>query len=221
LAALTAASMRARRSSGASPAGSDPVSALARRASAGTSLARTIASIRPGRNLEHDGVADAGVAQLVLDVLGEHVEAVGEHDHVARPAAEDEASGGVEMPGVARVVPALGVEHRGGRLGVVPVALEQRRSPEQDLALGRDPELERRHRPAHRAEAAVVGRVRGSEGGLGRPVALEHGDAERLPGELQRRRQVRADAHEQAEVRTEALLVEVAEQAPPQPEREV
>ena len=51
----------------------------------------------PGRRLEHDGIPHAGDPQRVLDVLGIHVEAIGQHDHVLDPAAEDEPARRVEV----------------------------------------------------------------------------------------------------------------------------
>ena len=73
-----------------------------------------------------------------LDVLGEDVEAVRQDDHVPRPPGDDQPALGVEASRVARVVPALGVEDLGGRLGVPPVALEERGAAEEDLAVGAD-----------------------------------------------------------------------------------
>ena len=118
------------------------------------------------------------------------------------------------MADVAGVVPAVGVHRPGGRLGVAPVALEEGRAAEEDLAVVGDPELDRRHRPADRPEPVVLaGRAR-PEAVLGAAVALDDDDAEVLPGLLERRRQERPGRDEQAQAAAEPG-VDAPEDQPP------
>ena len=157
----------------------------------------------PGLRLDDDGVAQPRGPERVLDVLGVHVQAVRQHDDVLRPAHQHEPPGVVEPADVAGPVPAVLGERRRGRLGVVPVALEDRRAAELDLAVVGEAHLDRRHRPADGPEPVVLaGRAR-PEAGLGRAVALDDDDAEVLPGLLERRRQERAGADEDPEATAE------------------
>ena len=81
LAALTAASMRARELRGLG--GLDGARRACRRAEDDRLDAA-------GLGLDDDQIADAGDAQRVLDVLGIDVEAVGQHDDVLDPARQDQ-----------------------------------------------------------------------------------------------------------------------------------
>ncbi len=58
---------------------------------------------------------------------------------------------------VTGVVPAVGVDRRGGRLGVLPVAGEPARAPGQDLAVGGDPHLDPGDRLADGPEDVAAG----------------------------------------------------------------
>ena len=119
-AAFTAASRRARISAGSAAAAPRAAAAVA---PPGLALPGEDDRLDPpGLRLDRDRVADAGDPQGVLDVLGIHVEAVGQHDHVAAPAGQDEAARVVEMADVAGAVPAVVGERGRGRLGRVPVA---------------------------------------------------------------------------------------------------
>src|SRR5205085_11525660 len=96
---------------------------------------------------------------------------------------------------------------------IVPVALEQRRALDEDLAIRCELHVDARHGSANGAQAMVLpGRTR-RRTALGRPVALHDDDAQVLPRLLQGRRQERAGADEQVETATEAA-VNASEQDP-------
>ena len=132
--------------------------------------------------------------QLVLDVLGREQRAVvGAADDAADVlgAVDDlQVAARVEEAGVAGVVPAVGVEHLGGRCGVLVVLLEQPGRAHQHLAGVGDPDLDAFDRHADGVGAhLVVGLQADEDGGLGRAVELLQVDADRaVEGE-----QVRAD----------------------------
>ncbi len=203
LAALTAASTLARSASGVS-----------------SSVPTRTASIRPGSRLDDHGVAQPRDPQRVLDVLGVHVEPVRQHDDVLDPAAQDEPTGIVELADVARPVPAVLGERRGGQLGRVPVAGEDGPAAELDLPAVAEAQLDPGRWPPDRPGTVVVERRAGPGPGLGRAVALQHGDPEVLPALLEGRRQERAGREEQPEVPAE-LGMDAREQASPQRERQV
>src|SRR6185369_923441 len=100
----------------------------------------------------------------------------------------------------------------GGR--VLPVAFEDGRAPELDLAALGDAHLDALGWLADRAEAVVVQPRAAARPGLGRAIALEDGHAEVLPGLLESRRQECTGRQEQSEVAAQ-LLVDAAEQARP------
>ena len=125
-------------------------------------------------------------------------------DRIRRPAASRWPMSPVFVPAVVGV-------RRGRLLGRVPVALEQRRAAELDLAVVGQPHLDARRRAAHGAQAVILeGRGR-TRAGLGRAVALEDGDAHVLPGLLQRGREECAGRHEDPE-RTPELRMDLPEQ---------
>ena len=107
-----------------------------------------------------------------------------------------------------------------GRGRVVPVAAEDRRALELDLAVVGDAHLDALRRPPHGAEAVVVQPGAAAGPGLGRAVALDDRHAEVLPGLLEGRRQERAGRQEQPELPAE-LLVDAPEQARSQAHRQV
>ena len=85
----------------------------------------------------------------------------------------------VERAEVAGVEPAVVLEHLGGGGGVVPVAAEDVRAHEQDLAVVGDVHRSAGERPTDRADAQRGGAVDGRRaGGLGEAVALEDRDAD-------------------------------------------
>src|SRR5439155_26527230 len=93
----------------------------------------------------------------------------------------------VELPEVAGVEPAVGVERRACRRFVLPVALEDVRSVRDDLAVLGDLHLDAGKRDADRSETVPVQSVeREGRGALGEPVALEDLDAELAPGLAER-----------------------------------
>ena len=72
------------------------------------------------RDADHRDLRDRRVRRdRVLDLDGVHVLAAGD-DHVLHPVDEEQVAVGVEVAGVAGVVPAA-AERVGGRLGLVPV----------------------------------------------------------------------------------------------------
>ena len=115
------------------------------------------------------GVGDGGMPrQHVLDLTGRHVLGAA-HDHVVEPALEVEVPVVVERPGVLRREPA--VDHH---VGAPEVLAGDLLAAHPDLAglAGTDGlavdvadlDLERRQRPADRAEAAAHGGVVGGDG---------------------------------------------------------
>ena len=126
--------------------------------SASRAARRTMASIRPGRVSTTTESRTPAVRRAFSMSSGIHVQAVRQDDDVLRPAHEDEPAGVVEPADVAGPVPAVVGERRRGRLGVVPVALEDRRAAELDLAVVGEPQLDRRHGPPDRPEPVVLAR---------------------------------------------------------------
>ena len=84
-----------------------------------TRLAETVVGRADHRHLAHAGVA----REHVLDLERMDVLAAGD-DHVVQPAVDPEVAVRVEVPGVARVVPAVADRLRVG-VGPVPVAGER------------------------------------------------------------------------------------------------
>src|SRR3990172_1893725 len=123
------------------------------------------------------------------------------------------------MADVAGAEPAVGGVGLGRRSRVVPVAVEERRTLELDLAVLGDPEVDALGWPADGPLDVVVERRAGPGPGLGGPVALEDGDAEILPGLLEGRWQERPGRHDEPELPAE-LLVDAREEPPPCPCRE-
>ena len=167
-----------------------------------------------GPRLDHHRISDARHPEGVLDVLGVHVEAVRQHDHVLRPAHQDQPAGLVQPPDVARPVPAVRRERRGGRVGVLPVALEQGRAGELDLAVLGQAHPDRWHRSAHGAGLVVRDRLAGTEPGFRRAIALDHDDAHVLPRLLDGRWQEGARGDEQAEAAAQPRVDGTEEPAP-------
>ncbi len=107
-----------------------------------------------------------------------------------------------------------GVKEPARRRRIAPVAAEQRRPADQDLAVVGELDLDRRDRPPHRPEA-VVALVRGrGDAALGGAVALHDHDAEVLPGLLQRGRQERGRRDDQIE-RAAELAMDLGEEPAP------
>ena len=73
--------------------------------------------------LHNDALADEGQrVELVLDLLGIDVLAVGSEEHVLGSAVDIDIAVGVHRAEVARVEPSLGVDRRLGGLGILVVA---------------------------------------------------------------------------------------------------
>src|SRR5437899_5887195 len=100
----------------------------------------------------------------VFDVLGIHLEAVGERDHVLLPSVQPEEAVRVELAKVAGVEPAILVDRRAGGFLVLPVALEDVRSVRDDLALVGDLHQDAGQGNADRAQAVTVETVEGERG---------------------------------------------------------
>ena len=147
------------------------------------------AQVRPERPADDRRVLDAlVVAQDRLEVLGVDLLSVGQREHVLLAAPEREHAVGREGTEVARVVPAVGVDRGGGRLGVLPVAGEAPRPAGQDLPVLGDPGLDAGDRLAHRPEDVPLRAGEADDGThLGRAVALQDVDAHLGPalGDLQ------------------------------------
>ena len=150
---------------------------------------RVDAQVGPERPADDRRVLDARVvAQDRLEVLGVHLLPVGQREHVLLAAAEREHAVGREGTEIAGVVPAVGVDRGGGRLGVLPVAGEAPRPAGQDLAVVGDPGLDAGDRLAHRPDDIPFRSGEADDGAhLGRAVALQDVDAHLGPalGDLQ------------------------------------
>ncbi len=150
--------------------------------------------VRAGRPADNRGVRQAGILpQDRLDVLRVDLLPVGERQHVLLAAAEGQEAVGRQLAEVAGVVPALGVDRRRRRDGVLPVASEPVRAASKDLAVRRDPDLDVRDRLADRLHPVAPGPGEADDRShLGCAIALEHVDAHLGPAlrdvELDRRR---------------------------------
>ena len=101
------------------------------------------------------------------------------------------------------------------RLGVAPVAREDVRAADEDLARRRiEPHLDVFDRPADDAQRVIVDPVGDREAALGGAEALDDDDADVLPGLLQGGRQEGGGTDEQLEVATEALVDGAEERTP-------
>ena len=191
-------------------------------------------TIRPTRRpllLEHRDLVDQrALAVDLLDLVGEDVLAAGEHDQFLAAAADVQIAVRVELPEVAGAEKAVRGEGFGGRLGIVPVALEHVGAARLDLALPvrrlraflvsflgrRDAQLDALDRDARGVEPGAAGRVEGQDRrGLGQAIAGQHLPAEAFeaPGDLGV--EPGAARGEQPERRPEAP-VQRPEQAPPE-----
>ena len=94
--------------------------------------------------------------EVVLEVLRGDVLAAGGDDDVLLPVGDLDEAVRVDLGDVPRVEPAVRVEHRGRRLGILVVAGEDGLAADQQLAVVRDPELEAGQRRADRAEAPAA-----------------------------------------------------------------
>src|SRR5207245_10123561 len=97
---------------------------------------------------------------------------------------------------LAGVVPAVGVDCCRGRLGLLPVARKSAGPANDELAVGRDPDLDTRDRFSNRARDIPVAASEGDDRAhLGHPVALEDLNPHLLPALSKlRRKRGRADA---------------------------
>jgi hypothetical protein len=112
----------------------------------------------------------------------------------------------VEDPDVAGVEPALAVDHLGRGVGIVPVSLHHDGAPDQDLAVGRDLDLDARKGLPDRAELRALRRVAGdARRGLGHAVALKDRDADGVEEAHRVVGKGRAARHEEAELAPEPL----------------
>ena len=168
----------------------------------------------------HRGVGQRRIVlQHPLDVLGEHVLAVGQHDHLLDAASDVQEAGLVQEPHVAGLVP-VAVERRRGLLRGVPVALGDIGAAHLDLAGVGDAYLDAGKRAPHRVEAGVgQGMATDHRRCLGGAVALQHVDAEQVPLLAQVLVQGRAAGDHDLDMTAEAG-VHLVEQQPAQPHRQ-
>ena len=122
----------------------------------------------------------------------------------------------VERAEVARVVPAVPVEHGARRFLVLPVALEDVGASREHLAVVGDLHLDARERRADRAETVEPEAIEGDAGrALGSPVSLDDLDSELAPRLAERGIERGAAGHDVAETAAE-LTVDAEEDEPPQ-----
>ena len=173
----------------------------------------------PRSRLQHDGLVQTVFREHVLDVLGEDIETVGQDDDVPLATDQDQAPSVIEAADVAAVVPALGIEGRGGRCGVLPVARADGGTCDEGTSASASASLSRTGgmvRPTTPARVVALG-VAGGQSGLGGAVALHDGDAQVLPALLQFRWQPGAGGAHHAELATE-LAQQRAEDEPAEPD---
>ena len=149
--------------------------------------------------------------EVVLEVLRGDVLAAGRDDDVLLAVGDLDEAVVVDLGDVARVEPAVGVEHLGRRGGILVVAAEDRVAADQELAVLGDSELEAGQRGADRPEAPALGRVRRrGRRALAEAVALEDPDPDRVEelGDLLAERRAARDRRPQAPAEAVADLRE-------------
>src|SRR3954453_23601015 len=154
----------------------------------------------------HAGDRDLGDGRMVLerrlDLPGINVEPAADDELLRAPGDLEAAVPVVDPAEVAGAEPAVAGQRLRRRLGPVPVAVEDLRAADEDLAvLAVEPDLDPRQRPpdATRDARAVV-EVRDVEPRLGAAVALARGLAEpRLDPLRQRRRRRRRAGDREAQ----------------------
>src|SRR5258706_2106909 len=96
---------------------------------------------------EGDRLLDVGEElELVLEILGRKQRALGELADVLHAIDDLQVPVGVHVARIAGVEPALSVLRLGGRLRILVVLLEKSRRADQELALGREAQLDAFHR---------------------------------------------------------------------------
>src|SRR5690606_34894838 len=119
---------------------------------------------------------DAGAARLdlPLGVGGREVLAAGGLDQGLLAVGDAQVAVGRQLTDVPGVDPAVRLQHLGGLLGQVVVALHDAGAAQQDLAVVGDPHLGAGQRLADGTGAVgLAGVDEGGRGGLGEPVALQ------------------------------------------------
>ncbi|AKZ55655.1 hypothetical protein SAM23877_2606 [Streptomyces ambofaciens ATCC 23877] len=125
-------------------------------------------------------VGDVGAdrLELALDLGRRDVLAAGGLDQVLLAVGDAQVAVGRELADVAGVEPAVALQHLGGLLGQLVVALHDAGAAQQDLAVVRDAHLGAGQRLADRAGAVgLAGIDEGRGGGLGEAVPLQDVDA--------------------------------------------
>ena len=120
------------------------------------------------------------VLELVFDGLRRNQLAAGGFEQLLLAVGDVEKAVGVDVGDVAGAEPALRVEALRIGFGFVPVAGEDRRAADQQLAVFGEFEFDIGQRHAGRAHAVMNGRVEGDDGrGFREAVALPQRDAGR------------------------------------------
>src|SRR5438477_726517 len=130
---------------------------------------------------EHDRLRDAAVvAKAGLHGARRHVFSARGLEEILLSIGDLEEAVLIEFPDVARLQPAIH-QRLAGCLHILEVAAEHVVAFHQDLAVGRDSDLDPGQGPADSAEAGLARAVEaGRRGGLGQPVALEDLDAQAI-----------------------------------------
>src|SRR5690606_35302257 len=121
--------------------------------------ADTVAAVPEADRLAHERKE----LQLVLEVLRCEERAVGEAADILHAVDDLHVAVLVEVAGVARVVPALGVQRLEGGLRVLVVLLEKPGAADEELALRRELELDPRHRGPDRVGPHLAVRLHADE----------------------------------------------------------
>ena len=180
-----------------------------------------IAGLVPGSTIERDlhalfavlrhadrrGILDAGHGvDDALDVFRKDVEPFGRDDHFFLAAADEEPARRVELADVAGVEPAV-FERRARRFGCAVIAGRHVLAAHENLAVGRDLDVDAADRFADRSLARRERMVqRHDRRGLGEPVALDDDKAEPAPERLERRLERRGADDERPELQTEQSM---------------
>ena len=129
------------------------------------------------------GVPDPIVPdQHRLHVVGVHLLAIGQRDHVLLAPAQGQEAVAAELAEIAGVVPAVGVDRGRRRLGVLPIADEAVRAADEHFAVIGNPHLHSGNRLAHRADPVPVGaREADCRAHLGGAISLDGGDTHVRP----------------------------------------
>ena len=140
-----------------------------------------------------------------LDRLRRDLLSAGRHQQILLAIGDRQVAVGVDRADVAGVKPAV-LEDLGRGLRLVVVAAHDVRAAREDLAVGRDLQLDVGQPAADGADARRLGRIDGQDrGGLGEAVAFDDRQPHGMEELRDARRQRRAAGHDQPEPASDAV----------------